>query len=335
MQSVSGEGEVFLDYAPSPVIKGIEWAPLDEVIRLARGTGKDGSDIWVNTWADDGHLYTAYGDGRGFDPIIDVKLSMGFARVEGLPPHIKGVNIRSASGETTGQGPRGGKPSGILMVDGILYLLVRNMANSILAWSGDYGCTWTWADWKFTSSFGCPTFLNYGCNYAGARDDYVYIYSPDQETAYDNADRMILARVPRQSITRQEAYEFFVRLDEVGRPVWTRTLEERGAVFALPGRCYRSTVSYNRGLGRYLWCQIRRRRGEDVRWQGGFAIYDAPEPWGPWTKVWGVEDWDMPPGETNSFPTKWMSADGKTCHLVSSSWDNFCVRRAQFILMQT
>jgi len=321
-----------LDYAPSPVIKKIEWAPLDEVIRLARGTGKDGSDIWVNTWADDGHLYTAYGDGRGFDPIIDIKLSMGFARVEGSPPDIKGVNIRSASGETVGHGPRGGKPSGMLMVDGILYILVRNMANSILAWSTDHSRTWTWANWKFTQSFGCPTFLNYGPNYAGARDNYVYIYSPDQETAYDAADGMILARVPKQSIADREAYEFFVRLAEDGRPVWTKDFAEHGPVFTLPGRCYRSTVSYNQGLGRYLWCQTRMLPGEDARFKGGLAIYDAPEPWGPWTEVWSVEEWDMPPGETNSFPTKWMSADGKTCYLVSSSWDNFCVRQAKFIL---
>jgi CubicO group peptidase (beta-lactamase class C family) len=38
--------------------------------------------------------------------------------------------------------------------------------------------------------------------------------------------------------------------------------------------------------------------------------------------------WDIRPGETCSFPTKWMSADGKRLHLVFSGGDQFCVRRA-------
>ncbi len=38
--------------------------------------------------------------------------------------------------------------------------------------------------------------------------------------------------------------------------------------------------------------------------------------------------WDVGPGETASFPTKWMSADGKTVHLVFSGDDCFSVRKA-------
>jgi hypothetical protein len=49
---------------------------------------------------------------------------------------------------------------------------------------------------------------------------------------------------------------------------------------------------------------------------GGFAIYDAPEPWGPWTTAYFTEAWDVGPGETGSFPTKWMSADGRSVALV-------------------
>jgi hypothetical protein len=38
--------------------------------------------------------------------------------------------------------------------------------------------------------------------------------------------------------------------------------------------------------------------------------------------------WDVGPGETASLPTKWMSADGKTVHLVFSGDDHFAVRKA-------
>src|SRR5690606_4790081 len=107
-------------------------------------------------------------------------------------------------------GRSGRKASGMLMVDGVLYLLARNMDNAALAWSHDRGASWTWADWKFTSGFGAPTFLNFGRNYAGARDNYVYVYSLDGDSAYEAADRMVMARVPKDRITEQAAYEYFV-----------------------------------------------------------------------------------------------------------------------------
>ena len=74
---------------------------------------------------------------------------------------------------------------------------VRNAGNSHLAWSSDPAKTWTWRGWRFEMSFSCPTFLNFGKDYAGARDGYVYIYSPDGDNAYRAADRMVLASVPK------------------------------------------------------------------------------------------------------------------------------------------
>jgi hypothetical protein len=60
----------------------------------------------------------------------------------------------------------------------------------------------------------------------------------------------------------------------------------------------------------------------------GGSIYDAPEPWGPWTTVFYTENWDVDPGESQHLPTKWMSADGKTLHMVFSGNDSFSVRQA-------
>jgi hypothetical protein len=207
----------------------------------------------------------------------------------------------------------------------------RNAGNAQLAWSKDRAKTWAWADWKLTTSFGCPTFLNYGQNYAGARDDYIYVYSHDHDSAYQAADRMVLARVPKDRIKDRAAYEFFQRLDGKNQPVWTKEVAQRGAVFTHKGRCFRSAVSYNAGLKRYLWVQIIPDidgKKVDTRFEGGFGIYDAPEPWGPWTTVYFAERWDVAPGETASFPTKWMSKDGAELYLVFSGEDAFSVRRA-------
>jgi CubicO group peptidase (beta-lactamase class C family) len=313
-------------YPQSNVITGITWTPKESIVRKARG-----SDNWPLTWADDDHQYTAYGDGRGFEPFVPRKLGLGFARIEGGASDFTGINISSPSGEQTGDGARAKKASGILCVAGTLYLWTRNAGNAQLAWSTDHGKNWQWAAWKFATSFGCPTFLNFGRDYADARDDCAYVYSHDSDSAYTPADRMVLARVGTSKIRERAAYEFFKGLDGKGAPVWSGNIAERAAVFTHPNRCYRSGITYNAGLKRYLWAQIipgTEGTKADTRFEGGFAIYDAPEPWGPWTKVFFTEKWDVGPGESSSFPTKWMSADGRTIHLVFSGDDHFAVRKA-------
>ena len=55
---------------------------------------------------------------------------------------------------------------------------------------------------------------------------------------------------------------------------------------------------YNAGLKRYLWCQVlpTSKHPQGPRFQGGFGVYDAPEPWGPWTTVFYTDEWDVGPG---------------------------------------
>jgi hypothetical protein len=127
----------------------------------------------------------------------------------------------------------------------------------------------------------------------------------------------------------RDAYEFFKGLDSKQQPLWTPAIDERGAVFLHAGRCYRSGITYNPGLGRYLWSQTL--PGTYARFQGGFGVYDAPEPWGPWTTAYFTERWDTGPGETSSFPTKWMSPDGTIVHMVFSGEDAFAVRKTTVV----
>ena len=309
-------------YPPSKAIRGIEWAPLDTIRRI----GSD-CDNFPSTWADDGDIYTAHGDCRGFLPLRPEKLGLGFAKIAGGPEDFTAVNI-PANADNTGMGAQGKKASGMLMVNGVLYAWLRNAGNSQLAWSTDRAATWAEADWKFTTSFGHPTFLNFGRNYAGARDNYVYIYSPDGPSAYEQAAGLVMARVPKDHIRDRAAYEFFRTAGAGGKPVWTRDLAQRGHVFSNPpAGCYRTQASYNPALKRYFLNQIL--IGSDyVRFQGGFGIYDAPEPWGPWTTAYFTPMWDTGPGENQHFPPKWMSPDGRTMYLIFSGNDIFSVRKA-------
>jgi hypothetical protein len=327
--------QLLAPYPASRAIRQINWAPKETIIRKAHD-----SDNWPMTWADDDAIYTAYGDGSGFEPFVPEKLSLGFAKVTGPPSAFTGENLRAQSLEQRGGGQRGRKASGLLCVEGVLYLWARNATNSQLAWSADHGATWTWAKWKFTRSFGCPTFANFGRNYAGALDPFVYVYSPDSDSAYEGADRLILARVPTTKIRERAAYEFFTGL-RAGQAKWNPNLARRQAVFSARGLCYRASVSYSPALRRFLLVQpvptaaARDRTGKvDTRSAGGLAVFDAPSPWGPWTTAFFTKQWDVGPGDSAGFPTKWMSTDGKTLFLVFSGDDNFCVREAHLDLFE-
>jgi len=325
MSAVNATTAITAPYPKSSIITGVTWAASSTIVRKASG-----SDTWPLTWADDDLMYGAYGDGNGFDTVTP-KLSLGLAKISGPASGFTGTNIRSATGEQTGDGQAGRKASGMLMVAGTLYMWVRNAdlagKQSQLAWSADHGATWTWNSWKF-AEFGYPTFINYGKNYAGARDSYVYAVSHDNPSAYVAADRFILMRVPKDRIRDRAAYEFFKNRDTNGNPVWTTDITQRGSVFSFAGRCRRSGITYDPGIRRYLWWQMLHEDTVDNRFAGGFGVYDAAEPWGPWTTTYFTSSWDVGPGETGSFPTKWMSADGKTVNLVFSGNDSFSVRQA-------
>lgn len=323
-------GEATPPYPPSPVIAGLEWAPAATIVRAAR----DG-DNWPVTWADDDALYTTFGDGTGFPPRVERKLSCGFARVTGGPEGFRGENIRSA-GEQLGDGRAGKKGWGMLSVGGVLYLWLGHAdqkgAGAQLAWSRDHARTWTLADWRL-DELGLIGFVNYGRDYAGARDGFVYAYSHDDPRADTPADRFVLLRAPRDRLAEREAWEFLERVDAAG-PIWTRAIGQRGTVFTHEGNCLRSAMTYHAALRRYLWWQQipapagSRDRG-DTRFEGGFGVYDAPEPWGPWTTVFFTRKWDVGPGEHGDFPAKWTSADGRELWLVFSGEDAFSVRRAR------
>ena len=321
-------------YPPSPVIAVIEWAPTNRIIRAA----PDG-DNWPVTWADDDALYTTWGDGTGFEPKVEKKLSLGFARVIGRPDAFTGINVRSPT-EQLGQGRAGKKGWGMLCIEGVLYLWLghadSNGASAQLAWSHDHARTWTFAGWKF-AELGLVGFVNFGQDYAGARDGFVYAYSHDGPRADTPADRFILMRAPKDKLASRESWWFFAARDAAGRPVWTRDIHKRGGVFQHPGACLRSAMTYCAPLKRYLWWQQlpqppgTKDRG-DTRFSGGFAVYDAPEPWGPWTTAFFTKEWDVGPGEHGDFPAKWMSTGGQTLHLVFSGDDCFSIRQATLTL---
>ena len=304
-------------YPDSPVIDSITW-DFSTMIGLAQG-----SDLWPTTWGPDDHVYTSWGDGGGFGGTnADGRVSLGFARMEGPPESFVGVNVWGGkASENPAQFT--GKTAGILSVDGVLYAWLNTQNSSSpdfkLAWSTDLGATWQRSMWDFASGIFAPaSFLNFGRDYAGARDQYVYMYGGRWGFTAD----VDLVRVPKGDIQNRVAYEYYAGLDGSNIPVWVTDVVQRVPVFTNPEGAASQfnmplvvNVIYNAAIGRYL---LTVPHGDQVsKW----GIFDAPEPWGPWTTVDYYENWgglSSNDALNYSIPTKWISPDGKDLWVIFS-----------------
>jgi hypothetical protein len=329
-------------YPPSKVITGVvfDWSTHD---RRALG-----SDNWPITWAADDQQYTAWGDGGGFGGSnSDGRVSLGVARVEGDWDRYTGYNVWGGK-DAEQDAQFEGKSYGILAVEGVLYMWVspgscaQNYTEARLALSQDYGATWTQADWAFTKEEDLlvPTFLQFGKAYTGARDDFVYSYFVNHAPGrgeclqIQKPGKIYLARVPKAQIMSQAAYQFFAGFDAKGQPTWRTGTDpaQRKPVFTnAQGVGWNLSVSYNAGLQRYLL--ITEHTQSLV---GNFSLFDAPEPWGPWTTVDYSRQWG---GFASTFywnfANKWGSADGKEFTLIFTGfrlpYDSWNTVRGRFI----
>jgi hypothetical protein len=305
-------------YLPSPVIESITWH-WDTLKQAAPG-----SDLWPITWASDGHLYAAWGDGGGFGGTnCDGRVAMGLARIEGSPQAFVAANVNGGKDpEHPSSFPDKGKTGGIVCVDGTLYARLNMQdgewpdVNHGLIWSRDLGATWETAPWVFPKGDGRfrPTgFVQFGQDYGAVPDHlagFVYLHG-DRQARRGNT---FMGRVPRDRLSDRNAYEFIAGFAAHGAPVWGPDVDQVQPIFRDADGGIGS-VTYVPSLDRYI----------GAGYHGGpnqLGVFDAPEPWGPWTTVAYYEDWgNMGPeghGLTCSFPQKWMSADGLTMWCVFS-----------------
>jgi hypothetical protein len=310
-------------YPQSTAIEGIEWH-WETYTNAAQG-----SDLWPVTWGPDDSLYTAWGDGGGFGGSDhDGRVSMGFARIEGTPGHWLGVNVNGGKNpEHPASFPRKGKTAGVAFVDGVLYATVNLQdgvwpdVNHVLAWSADKGATWTKAGWLFPKgggNFQPAIFLAFGKDYNGVPGllaGYVYIYGSRQPVRNRNGKEVCLARVPKNRLRERAAYEFFQRVDAIGTPVWVAESARAEPVFTDTNGVALGSVVYAPALKRYLLAGFHVGPGQ-------LGVFDAPNPWGPWTTIAYYEDWGKMNAEgeglTCTFPQKWMSPDGLTLSSIFS-----------------
>ncbi len=316
----------------SSLILGLEW--LGE--RLPYPEEEVKGDTYPLTWAEDGEIYTSAGDPNWGE----TNSGLDVEKFSGGPTDYK-ISKVQAMNDYLGWGGDGPKPSGMICVDGILYLSFQNMlrtrvppfslvsqhgSDAQIIFSTNKGQFWVPnlaninAPMFTGHKFGGPAFVNFGQNNANARDEYVYAASSDQ---WDNGSNLRLGRVPRDRIMRREAWEWVCAFTPSGTPAWHPDLNEAIPVFSLHRWLGLPELVYLAGIKRYLLFTWRLHADFSPDDGTDLVVFEAPEPWGPFSLVHFEEYWE---GKAFNpycprLPLKWMGEDGLSGWLqFSGSW---------------
>ena len=249
-------------FIKSKYIKGFEWCG----DRLPYPVIEVKGDSFPMTWADDGEIYTSAGDpGWG-----ESHSGLDVEKFSGGPTDYKISKVHPMN-DYVGWGGEGPKPTGMICVDGILYLAVQDLlgarkppfrlrsqhgSDSTIIYSPNKGI-WSWVPSRVNISapmfpghhFGGPAFINFGQNNAAARDSFVYAVSSDQ---WDNGSNLRLGRVPVDSIVRREAWEWVCAFTPSGEPAWDFDLNEAVPILSLHGWLGAPEMVYLESIQRYL-----------------------------------------------------------------------------------
>ena len=274
-------------------------------------------DEWAPTWADDGDLYTGNDDGSSFGGIGD--RNVAFGKVTGDDPGaLVGTTINEMDGY--GQEPQRSdganwKTMNSYCVDGILYMFVTRclypeqsgdphhrhiFKNSSIIKSTDKGKTWT----RLASEnyehpmfpglrFGAPYFVWYGKDGAASVDNANrFVYAVANNGHFEDGDDYILGRVLKSKLPNLSTgnWEFYTGGDGMSSHHWTGDIDKAKPILQDPLNCSMTGMTYIPGLKRYVmvvWHYTTYDLRSDPRTIDNY--YEAPKPWGPWTKFKSVD----------------------------------------------
>jgi hypothetical protein len=285
-------------------------------------TGFNFGDSWMMTWADDGKTYTNFSDGK-LEP-GGPKPSNAILVIADDPPDLGPESFVPIASDPLRRAESWSHYIiSTIFVDSTLYVGHVNLAvgadmASGIARSDDRGETLSydretpmWPARESGVRFVYPSFLQNGRAYGGNRDGFMYVYGSDGEWGKRNTLR--LARVPSDRLMDIGAYHYWA-----GDGQWTPELDAAADVLAdgdgsnLGGM---QSIAYNPALERYFLITF----GEAFTDRARMVLYDAPEPWGPWSRCGEPITADQAlfrPGElftklyNPSFNAKWIEADG-------------------------
>jgi hypothetical protein len=321
-----------IDIPRSDLIRGLEWC--GERIGYPEPDIK--GDTFPMTWAEDGEIYTSAGD-----PLWgETRDGLDVEKFSGGPTDYKITKV-SPMNDYRGWGGDGPKPTGMICVDGILYLAVQNIrrmqippysirsqhgSDAHIVCSTNKGGFWGPAFANIAGpmfpghKFGGPAFANFGQNNANARDEFVYAVSSDQ---WDNGSNLRLGRVPADKIVSPHDWQWVCAWQPSGEPAWTKALDEAIPVLSVHRCIGAPEMVYLASIRRYLLLTWRLHEDFSPRAGTDLLVFESPEPWGPFALVHVEEYWE---GQAFNpycprIPLKWLDGNGTGGWLqFSGSW---------------
>jgi hypothetical protein len=293
----------------------------------------EGSDLWPLTWCEDDNQYTAFGDGGGFGGSnTEGRTSLGFARISGSHANFVGTNLWGGKDPIAEETFRG-KTTSIFCLGGDLYAwLSPGSEEAAMDWkrlivSEDKGVTWQEDAFPQSQVDGCrgcpgiPYTIQYGRNYGANSDGWVYTYwiEIQQPGVWEVQTPGVLwlsrARAANRAFTNRANWEWLVSRGG-SSPQWG-DMDDRAPVLEDSRGLMRGSAIFVPGLRRYLMVTNHTARN-----QGNLTMWEAPQPWGPWTKFFDAAGWpendpDVPDGvpprfALGNFSPKWFSSSGRS-----------------------
>ncbi len=203
------------------------------------------------------------------------------------------------------------KPSSLLFIQKRMYMQLHYPPGvpiyGYVAYSDDYGKNWTEIEnspWGGSSNFKVMMFINMGQAYSLNKDGFVYglgisdevdLANPTRQSVYlarVAAERYIKEGVEIDPILNYDHYEYFTGLDAKGNPIWSKEVSSAKPLKGIE-TIATGAAMYHEGIGRYLFLSGLQNiapggkiglAGVPVDAASG-ALYEAPKPWGPWSKV--------------------------------------------------
>lgn len=181
--------------------------------------------------------------------------------------------------------------------------------------------------------FSYVDFVQCGRDNQAAKDDYLYIYSPEGAHAHT----LLLARVPKDKLGIRSAWEYFKKYQN-NRSTWTSDITKRGHAYVYPEKSkdgnyfgwysWLPSVVWNEGLGLYIMVNGGTYAGHGMtssdkdyydRWMhtrtGSLGFWYSTKPYGPWHQFYYTDYWtaDNPKNLTYQpkLSPKWISKDGR------------------------
>ena len=153
-----------------------------------------------------------------------------------------------------------------------------------------------------------------------------YVYALSNNGFWDCGDDMVLGRVLRSKIAALDGadWEFFTGGDGMRPSVWTRNLNAAKPVIQQTRKLGMTGAVYLPAHRRYLMIGWYYPAGggkmKDAATHTVWDFYEAPRPWGPWTRIGSYES--SPQGYYSPEICPKFQTENKVFVFTAGNWNN-------------